>query len=48
MNEKDVLYEIRRPRTRTDPPALIQYVVMSGVFSTAEGAWEDAKIKLDA
>jgi hypothetical protein len=40
-------YEIRRLRIRTDPPALVQYIVMSGVFSTAEAAWEDAKIKLE-
>jgi hypothetical protein len=36
------------PRTLNDPPCTSSYVVMSGVFSTAEAAWEDAKIKLDA
>ncbi len=41
-------YEIRRPRTNADPPALVRYVVMSGVFSTTDAAWEDAKTKLGA
>lgn len=40
-------YEIRRPRTKADPPALVQYIVMSGVFSTPEAAWEDANTKLN-
>lgn len=39
-------YEIRRPREKSDPQALVKYVVISGVFSTAEAAWEDAKRKL--
>lgn len=39
-------YEIRRPRTPSDPSALVKYVVLSGVFSTVEAAWEDAKTKL--
>jgi 3-oxoacyl-ACP reductase-like protein len=40
-------YEIRRPRTPSDPSALVQYVVLSGVFSTVEAAWKDAKTKLN-
>jgi hypothetical protein len=34
--------EIRRPRERTDPAALVGYVILSGVHWTDEEAWHDA------
>lgn len=36
-------YEIRRPRTKGDPPALVNYVIVSGlVMESEQAAWASA------
>jgi hypothetical protein len=40
-------YEIRRPRANDGPPALVGYVVMSGLCESEDAAWKDAARKME-
>jgi hypothetical protein len=41
-------YQIRRPRIGSDKPATLDYVVMSGRYSSRAFAWQDAARKIFA
>ena len=38
--------DVRRPRTKDDPPALVGYVLMSGYHLTDMMAWDDAAARI--
>lgn len=38
--------EIRRPRTEQDPPALVNYMFLSGEQWTQKAAWDEAARRL--
>ena len=43
---KGVKLEIRRPREREDGPALVKYILLSGIAYTEETAWGEAAARL--
>jgi hypothetical protein len=38
--------DVRRPRTKDDPPALVHYVLLSGYHVTDQQAWDEAARRL--